>query len=67
MAQLKTREQVIADLSSKGISVAKWARAHDLNPSTVRAVLKENRQARIGESHKAAVLLGIKQGEVVNE
>lgn len=67
MAQLKTREQVIADLSSKGISVAKWARAHGLNSSTVRAVLKDKRQARIGESHKAAVLLGIKQGEVVNE
>lgn len=61
--QLKTREQVIDELDRKGISVAAWSREHGLNASTVAAVLKGNRKARIGKSHKAAVLLGIKKGE----
>lgn len=64
MEQLKTREQVIDELDRKGMSVAAWSRQHGLNSSTVLAVLKGNRKARIGESHKAAVLLGIKKGEI---
>jgi gp16 family phage-associated protein len=64
MAQLKTREQVLEEFDRKGISITKWSRDHGLNPSTVRAVLKCNRKARIGESHKAAVMLGIKAGEL---
>lgn len=67
MNQFKTREQVLAEFAHKGISINSWARKHEVNSSTVRAVLKEKRAARIGESHKIAVLLGIKAGEIVND
>lgn len=63
MKQLKTRQEVLTDFASKGISISKWAKEHGLPPSVVYGVLKD-RQARIGVSHKAAVLLGIKHGEI---
>lgn len=62
---LKTREEVLADFDRKGISLARWAKEHGLHPAVVHGVLKGRRQARIGQSHKAAVLLGIKDGEIV--
>lgn len=61
---LKTREQVLAEFDLKGMSISKWAKAHGLPPSVVHGVLKGRRKARIGVSHKAAVLLGIKHGEI---
>jgi len=61
---LRTREEALADLASKGISIRKWALAHKLHPSVVHDVLKRGRAGRIGQSHNAAVLLGIKHGEV---
>lgn len=63
---LKTREEVLAEFARKGLSIAKWAKEHELAPSVVHAVLKYGRPARIGQSHKAAVLLGIKDGEIVD-
>lgn len=65
--QLKTREEVLADFASKGTSISKWAKERGLPPSVVYGVLKDRRKARIGVSHKAAVLLGIKHGEIVKE
>jgi gp16 family phage-associated protein len=65
--QLKTREEILEDFARKGISIASWAKRHGLAPSVVHAVLKGKRQSRIGASHKAAVLLGIKEGEIVEE
>ena len=64
--KLKTREELLADFSCKGISVSSWAKKHGLNPAVVHAVLKGSRQARIGQNHKAAVLLGLKEGEIVD-
>lgn len=63
---LKTREQVLEEFDRKGISIAKWAKERGLPPSVVYGVLKDNRKARIGASHKAAVLLGVKHGEIVD-
>ncbi|WP_063533486.1 MULTISPECIES: DNA-binding protein [unclassified Burkholderia] len=65
--KLKTREEVLADFSRKGVSVSSWAKRHGLNPAVVHAVLKGTRQARIGQSHKAAVLLGLKEGEIADD
>lgn len=65
--QLKTREEVLEDFARKGISIAKWAKDHGLHPAVVHGVLKNKRQARIGQSHKAAVMLGIKEGEIVED
>ncbi|CAE6503378.1 Phage-associated protein, BcepMu gp16 family [Nitrosomonas nitrosa] len=63
--QLKTREDVLAEFANKGISIRRWAIANGLAPSVVHAVLKGRLSGRIGESHKAAVKLGLKYGEVI--
>lgn len=62
---LKTREQVVADFARRGISVSSWAKANGLTPQSVHAVLRGDHTGRIGQSHKAAVLLGLKHGEIV--
>lgn len=64
---LKTREQVLADFANKGISIRGWALTNGLDPSVVHSLLKGRLTGRIGESHKAAVKLGLKHGEIVQE
>lgn len=64
-APLKTPEEVLADFERKGISLRSWAIANGVSPQAVHGLLKGGRLGRIGESHKAAVLLGLKHGEIV--
>jgi gp16 family phage-associated protein len=64
---LKTREEVNADFANKGKSVRSWAIEHGVSPAIAHGVLKGRLSGRIGESHKAAVLLGLKHGEIVEE
>lgn len=61
--RLRTPAEARAALDFAGVSVAAWAKAHQFKPSTVAAVLRGDRRARIGESHKIAVALRIKAGE----
>ena len=63
--KLKTREEVLAEFARKGISIRSWAIRNGIEPSIANAVLKGRLTGRIGESHKAAVLLGLKHGEIV--
>lgn len=63
-AVLKTPEQARAELLRRGISISAWANQNGLSRSLVHAVLKGGRPCRFGKSHKAAVLLGIKDGEL---
>lgn len=63
--QVKSIEQVREEFSRKGVSVSGWAKDNKVNAGTVYQVLRGNRKCRIGESHKIAVLLGIKDGEIV--
>ncbi|MBI4740724.1 MAG: DNA-binding protein [Betaproteobacteria bacterium] len=65
--RLKTRGEVTADFANKGISIRSWAIANGIAPSVARSVLSGRLTGRIGESHKAAVLLGIKHGEIVDQ
>lgn len=65
LKQLKTRDDVLEDFASKGMSIRGWAIANGLTPSVVHSVLKGRLTGRIGESHKAAVKLGLKRGEIV--
>lgn len=62
---LKTREEVLADFANKGISIRGWAITNGLEPSIVNSLLKGRLTGRIGESHKAAVKLGLKHGEII--
>lgn len=64
----KTPEQVKAEFLRKGISVRGWAMANGFNPSLVHEILsgRNNRPCTRGQSHKIAVRLGLKKGEIVN-
>ncbi len=49
-------------LVQHGVSTSRFAKEHGLNASTVYAVLNGQSKCLRGEAHRAAVLLGIKQG-----
>ncbi|HCD9834318.1 DNA-binding protein [Pseudomonas corrugata] len=57
-------EQARAVLDRKGISIADFCRQHGLNRNLVSDLLNGRKKGRRGEAHRAAVLLGIKDGEV---
>lgn len=61
-----TPQEARENLNRKGISAAMFARQHGFHPRLVCAVLSGRLKCRIGESHRAAVLLGIKAGEIIN-
>jgi gp16 family phage-associated protein len=64
---VKTLEQVKAEFERRGETVAHWARKHGFAINHVRAVLSGKAKGRWGESHKIAVTLEIKDGEIANE
>lgn len=59
-----TPEQARAQLDRAGISIAEFSRTHALNKNLVSDLLNGRKKGRRGEAHRAAVLLGIKQGEI---
>ncbi|MGB4488695.1 DNA-binding protein [Pseudomonas lundensis] len=59
-----TPEQARADLDRRGISIAEFSRKHDLNKNLVSDLLNGRIKGRRGEAHRAAVLLGIKDGVI---
>lgn len=61
------REQAEENLSRMGLSVRGWALRNGFSPQLVRDVITGKRSCRFGKSHNVAVLLGIKDGEIVNE
>lgn len=56
------RLQVLAQFYARGETVRGWARRHGLSPWIVYKVLQGRLAGRRGEAHRAAVLLGLKQG-----
>lgn len=64
MEHLKTPEQVRADFERRGINVSQWAREHGLKRQAVCDVLSGKSKGKRGDAHKAAVLLGIKDGVI---
>jgi len=64
---VKTREAVRAELIRRGKSIADWSRDNGCNADIVRGVLLGRLKGNRGEAHKVAVLLGIKDGEIVEE
>lgn len=61
----RTAAEAKAELERKGISISAWARANNLSGQVVHQVLAGTVKGTRGEAHRAAVLLGMKQGEVV--
>ena len=65
-AQIKSRAAVCAEFKRKGVSIAAWARDHGVSRSLVYSVLNDDRPRKCwsGMSHRVAVLLGLKDGEL---
>ncbi len=64
MSQLKSPEEVRTDFDRRGVNVSKWARNHGLTRQAVFDVISGKTKGKRGDSHKAAVLLGIKDGVI---
>lgn len=62
---VKTPEMVRAEFLRSGQSFAEWARQHGFSRHLVCMVLAGRAQGRRGKSHQIAVLLGLKEGEIV--
>ncbi|WP_342653535.1 DNA-binding protein [Pseudomonas sp. F3-2] len=60
----QARQKAREELERKGQTAKGFADLHELNPSTVYAVLSGQSHCRRGEAHRAAVLLGIKDGVI---
>ncbi len=61
-----TPEQARAALDRKGVSIAEFCRRYELNRNLVSDLLNGRKKGRRGEAHRAAVLLGIKDGVIAN-
>jgi gp16 family phage-associated protein len=62
MTATRTPAQAKAWLESMGKTVKAFCDEHALDPATTYQVLAGTKKGRRGESHRAAVLLGIKEG-----
>ncbi|UXZ94585.1 hypothetical protein K3169_19750 [Pseudomonas phytophila] len=51
-------------LDRQGISIAEFARTHLPNKNLVSDLLNGRKKGRRGEAHRAAALLGIKEGVI---
>lgn len=59
-----TPEQARAELDRHGTSIAEFCRTHGLNKNLVSDLLNGRKKGRRGQAHRAAVLLGIKDGVI---
>ena len=64
---LRTPQDVRAEWLRKGIAQNDWARKNGFNPATVSQVLNGRNSGARGVGHKIAVMLGIKEGEIVED
>jgi gp16 family phage-associated protein len=61
---LLTPAEVRAQFIRQGISQAEWARKHGICKALLCNILHGKRRCLRGDSHKIAVLLGLKDGEI---
>lgn len=62
MASIRTAAQAKAWLEQQGKSVQEFARENSIDPNTTYQILSGRKKGMRGESHKVAVLLGMKNG-----
>ena len=62
---VKTPEEVRAQFERIGKTLTEWAREHGYKKSLVFQVLYGRFKCKRGKSHEVAVLLGLKDGEIV--
>lgn len=63
VTRTRTPEQARQALIERGESITAWSKRHGLSKKLVSEVLTGKRPCLRGESHRAAVLLGLKIGE----
>lgn len=56
----KTPKQARAWFSNNGVCISEWCKAHQINRYIVTDLMRGRIKGERGESHRAAVLLGIK-------
>lgn len=64
MESIRTAEDIKRDLERRGKSIADLARELGLRPMIVYDLLGGRIRGTRGESHRAAVLLGLKDGTI---
>jgi gp16 family phage-associated protein len=64
--KLLTPQEIRAEWFRKGLGQNDWARKNGFNPVTVSQVLNGINKCSKGEGHKVAVMLGLKDGEIVD-
>lgn len=64
---LRTSKDVREEFQRKGVSIASWARANGFETNSVFEVLSGRKKGVRGQSHKIAVKLGLKKGEIVED
>lgn len=64
MKQLKTSQEVLDDFNRHGTTISGWAREHAVPRQIVHDLLYGRAKGRRGMAHKAAVLLGLKDGVI---
>lgn len=62
----RTPQEVRAEFLRKGLSIGSWADKHGFDRTTVNQVLTGRNSATRGIGHKIAVMLGLKDGEIVD-
>jgi gp16 family phage-associated protein len=65
--KLLTPQEVRDEFTRRGISVSTWAKKHGFNRNLANAVVRGDCKCLYGETHKIAVMLGMKHGEIVEE
>jgi gp16 family phage-associated protein len=61
----KAHQQAREKFSRSGLSISDWARENGFNRSLVYEVLAGRKKCHRGDSHRIAVMLGIKKGELL--
>lgn len=62
----RTVQQVRREFLRKGISIGSWADQHGFSRASVNQVLTGRNAASVGVGHKIAVMLGLKDGEIID-
>lgn len=64
---LRTPQEVKDEFLRTGTSSTAWAKAHGFDPATVNQVINGRNAGTRGVGHKIAVLLGLKDGVILEQ
>lgn len=61
---LRSLEEIECEFDRRGVSKADWAREHGIRPGVLYEIFSRRSSCKRGEAHRAAVLLGLKEGVI---